>query len=61
MSDNTVAPFLFPAVCGKKVTAAFDGGRITSDSCVLLLATERRLGVAGRLAGLIADPRNPCS
>jgi hypothetical protein len=26
---------------------------------MLLAAAERRLGVAGRLAGLIADPRNP--
>jgi len=60
MSDDTVAPFLFPAISRKKVTAAFDGGRITSDGGVMLLAAaERRLGVAGRLARLIADPRNP--
>ncbi len=60
MSDDTVAPFLFPAVGRKKVTAAFDGGRITSDGGVLLLAAaERRLGLADRLARLIADPRNP--
>ena len=30
MSDDTVEPFLFPVVGRKKVTAAFDGGRITS-------------------------------
>ena len=60
MSDDTVAPFLFPAVSRKKVTAAFDGGRITSDGGVMLLAAaERRLGIADRLARLIADPRNP--
>lgn len=60
MFDDTVAPFLFPAVGRKKVTAAFDGGRMTSDGGVMLLAAaERRLGVAGRLARLIADPRNP--
>ena len=29
MSDDTVEPFLFPVISGKKVTAAFDGGRIT--------------------------------
>ena len=60
MSDDTVEPFLFPAISRKKVTAAFDGGRITSDGGVLLLAAaERRVGLADRLARLIADPRNP--
>ena len=60
MSDATIEAFGFPAVGRKKITAAFDGGRITSDGGVLLLAAaERRLGIAGRLAGLIADPRNP--
>ena len=42
------------------MVAAFDGGRITSDEGVLLLATvERHLGIADTLAPLIADPRNP--
>ena len=60
MSDDTTQPFLFPAVARKKVTAAFDGGRLTSDGGVMLLAgAERRLGIAERLAALIADPRNP--
>ena len=60
MSDDTIEPFCFPAVGRKKVTAAFDGGRITSDGGVMLLAAaERRLGIAERLAALIADPRNP--
>jgi hypothetical protein len=60
MSDDTIEPFGFPAVSRKKVTAAFDGGRITSDGGVMLLAcAERHLGVAERLAGLIADRRNP--
>ena len=49
MSDDTVAPFLSPAVSRKKVTAAFDGGRITSDGGVMLLAAaERRIGMADR-------------
>ena len=60
MSDDMAAPFLFPAVGRKKVAAAFDGGRITSDGGVLLwVAAERRLGIVERLAKLIADPRNP--
>jgi hypothetical protein len=60
MSDDTILPFGFPAVERKKITAAFDGGRITSDGGVMLLAAaERRLGIAQRLAGLIADRRDP--
>ena len=60
MCDDTLLPFSFPAVDRKKVTAAFDGGRITSAGGVMLLAVaERRMGIAERLAPLIADPRNP--
>jgi hypothetical protein len=60
MSNTTTETFGFPAVGRKKVTAAFDGGRLTSDGGVLLLAAvERDLGIAERFAGLIADPRNP--
>ena len=60
MSDDSLLPFDFPAVEGKKVIAAFDGGRITSDGGVMLLGVvERQLGIAKRLARLIADPRNP--
>ena len=60
MSEDTFLPFDFPAVARKKVTAAFDGGRITSDGGVMLLAAaERRIGIADRLAPLIADPRDP--
>ena len=39
---------------------AFDGGRLTSDAGILLLAAvEQRLRIAERLAGCIADPRAP--
>ncbi len=59
MAKGSVAGFGFPAICRKKVTAAFDGGRLTSDGGVLLLAqAERAMGIAGRLAGCIADPRD---
>jgi len=45
MSDDTNARFLFPATGRKRVTAAFDGARITFDGGVMLLAAaERRLG-----------------
>jgi hypothetical protein len=60
MTDDTLLPFAFPAVARKKVTAAFDGGRITSDGGVMLLAAaDRRLGICTKLAAKIADRRNP--
>ena len=60
MSEATPELFSFPAISRKKVIAAFDGGRLTSDGGVMLLAAvERRIGIADRLAALIADPRNP--
>ena len=60
MNDNTILPFSFPAVARKKVTADFDGGRLTSDGGVMLLAmAERRLGIAERLARMFPDRRDP--
>ena len=48
------------AVRGKPVHVAFDGGRLTSDAGVLLLAAiEQRLRIAERLAACIEDPRDP--
>ncbi len=52
-------PGLSP-VGGKPVQAAFDGGLLTSDAGILLLAgIEDRLGVAERLAECLSDPRAP--
>src|SRR5580704_16211821 len=60
MIDDSLLPFSFPAVERKKITAAFDGGRITSDGGVMLLAqAERRLGIADQLARVIPDDRDP--
>lgn len=56
------APFLpgLSPVGGKPVHVAFDGGRLTSDAGVLLLAEiERKLGLAERLARCVEDPRSP--
>src|SRR4249919_1556273 len=56
------APFLpgLSPVGGKPVHVAFDGGRLTSDAGVLVLAEiERRLGIADRLARCLEDPRDP--
>src|ERR1700751_1577804 len=59
MTNDTIALFSFPAIEGKKVTAAFDGGRLSSDGGVMLLSmAERRLGVAERLARCIPDRRD---
>jgi len=60
MTDDTMLPFSFPAVHAKKVTAAFDGGRLTSNGGVMLLAmAERRLGLADTLARVFPDRRDP--
>ena len=56
MDDDTGLLFDLPSVGRKKVSAAFDGGRITSDGGVALLAlADRRIGVIDRIARLIAD------
>ena len=55
----TLSPGLSP-VGGKPLLVTFDGGRLTSDAGVLVLAEiERKLGVADRLARCIEDPRAP--
>src|SRR5215208_1116597 len=49
-----------PPVAGKPIHLSFDGGRLTSDTGILLLAAvEQRLGIAERLADCIEDPRAP--
>jgi hypothetical protein len=59
-ADDPLLPFALPSICQKKVTAAFDGGRISSDGGVLLLAgADRRLNLIDTLAALIPDHRDP--
>ena len=59
MDEDIPLPFDLSAVARKKVSAAFDGGRITSDGGVMLLAqAERRLGIADKLARVIPDERD---
>ena len=54
-------PGLSP-VENKDLSARFDGGRLSSDGGVLLLrGIEKRLGLAARLAGCLADARDPAS
>ena len=58
--DDTLLPFTLPSLCKKKVTAAFDGGTISSDGGVFLLAgADKRLGLIDRLAALFPDAREP--
>ncbi len=57
MTNDT---FWFPAVSRKKITAAFDGGRLTSDGGVMLLAmADRRVGVAEKLSCVFPERRDP--
>jgi len=60
MKDDNLLPFSFPSVARKKVTADFDGGRLTSDGGVMLLSmAEHRLGVAERLTRCFPEQRDP--
>jgi hypothetical protein len=60
VTERTLSLPCSSPVAGKAVRVAFDGGRLTSDAGVLLLADiERRLGLAERLARCIQDPRSP--
>jgi hypothetical protein len=50
----------FPFIAGKSVVARFNGGDITSDAGVLLLAqADRNLGLCAALARCILDKRDP--
>jgi hypothetical protein len=58
--DLTLPLLGLSPVCGKSIVARFDGGRLSSDGGILLLAeVERRLGIAARLARCVEDPRAP--
>src|SRR4051794_35085546 len=60
-SDQTTAilPDLSP-IRGREIEARFDGELMSSDGGLLVLReVEQRLGIAGRLAACIRDPRAP--
>ena len=60
IDDDTLLPFSLPAICHKKATAAFNGGLISSDGGVLLLAgADKRLGLISTMAAIIPDHRDP--
>jgi hypothetical protein len=60
MTDCSPEPLRFARAGGKAVVADFQGGRLTTDSGVLLLReVERRLGLFEALDRCIPDPRQP--
>ena len=60
MTEATLfLPGLSP-ICGKEITATFDGGRHSSDGGVLILREiEKRLGIAAMLSACVPDARDP--
>lgn len=59
MRNDTPLVVPYPSLARKKITAAFDGGRLSSDSGVMLLSlAERRRAIVRTLAALIDDPRD---
>src|SRR5947199_10638835 len=60
MAESASGPPDLSPVAGQPARITFDGGRLTSDAGVLLLAeVERRLKLAERLARCLTDPRSP--
>lgn len=60
MTECNRQTLTFSSLSRRKITADFDGGRLTSDAGGLLLRqVDRRLGLTRALADCIADPRDP--
>src|SRR5258708_34288240 len=60
VDDDTLLPFSLPNICKKKVTATFEGGQVSSDGGVFLLAAaDKLLGLINTLARLIPLTRAP--
>jgi hypothetical protein len=60
MRENNQLELLFPSVHGKKITADFEGGVVSSDAGLLFLReAERKTDIIGRLSRCIDDKRDP--
>ncbi len=60
MTECTRKSLSFSRLGRQKITADFEGGRLTSDAGGLLLrGADRQLGLTADLAECIADPRDP--
>lgn len=59
MEENKQLSFEFKAISGKRVTADFTGGVVTSDAGVLVMReTANRIGIIEQLAGAVHDERH---
>ncbi len=60
MTQCNRGSLVFSSLSRRKISADFDGGRLTSDAGGLLLReVDRRIGLTKQLAECIADPRDP--
>ena len=60
MTECNRRTLTFSSLSRRKISADFDGGRLTSDAGGLLLReVDRRIGLTKALAGCIADSRDP--
>lgn len=60
MTDCNRTSLCFSSLFRRKISADFDGGRLTSDAGGLLLReVDRRIGLTRALADCIVDPRDP--
>jgi hypothetical protein len=60
MTYSTEQTVLFPELVSKPTTVVFDAPQMTSDGGALLLkSVDEHLGLTRRLAGALADPREP--
>jgi len=60
MDHPSTERLLFEDIQGKKISADFDGGQVSSDAGALLLReVERRMRLIGRVAAVIPERRHP--
>lgn len=60
MEEITELQSGMPPISGKSVHTALDGGQLTNNVRILVLAEiDRRLGISERLAACIEDRRDP--
>ena len=59
MTQDNQLSFEFKTISGKKVTADFTGGDVTSDGGVLIVRElVNRMGIVDRLADVVSDVRH---
>lgn len=60
MTECKAGTLVFSSLNRRKITADFNGGKLTTDAGALLLReANRRTGLIGALADCISDPRDP--